>query len=72
MSESSEALIARVQDLLAPLGEISVRRMFGGHGVYCDERMLALLESSPDTAAPAMPCGIQPIPQREADRAPLP
>lgn len=43
MSTTPDALIDQIQALLAPLGQISVRRMFGGHGVYCDDRMLALL-----------------------------
>lgn len=30
-------------DLLAPLGSISVRRMFGGGGVYCDGLMFGLV-----------------------------
>lgn len=33
-----------VRELLAPLGPISTRRMFGGAGIYCDGVMLALVE----------------------------
>lgn len=33
----------QVSALLAPLGQISVRRMFGGHGVYCDDLFIAIL-----------------------------
>jgi DNA transformation protein len=32
-----------VQEVLAVLGEVQVRRMFGGHGVYHDGRMFALV-----------------------------
>lgn len=32
-----------LKDVLAPLGAISVRRMFGGAGVYCDGDIFALL-----------------------------
>jgi DNA transformation protein len=28
--------VIHVVELLAPLGRVSVRRMFGGHGLYCD------------------------------------
>ncbi len=32
-----------VQELLAPLGPVSIRRMFGGAGVFYDEVMFALI-----------------------------
>ncbi len=32
-----------VSALLAPLGRIDTRRMFGAHGVYCDELFIAIL-----------------------------
>lgn len=32
-----------VQELLAPLGPVSIRRMFGGGGVFYDEVMFALI-----------------------------
>lgn len=32
-----------VTELLAPLGQVSSRRMFGGHGVYCEGVMFALI-----------------------------
>jgi DNA transformation protein len=32
-----------VVELLAPLGRISARRMFGGHGVYCDGLFVAIV-----------------------------
>ena len=34
-----------VVDLLAPLGRISARRMFSGHGIFCGGRMFALIAS---------------------------
>lgn len=33
-----------VRELLTPLGPVSVRRMFGGAGIYCDGVMFALVE----------------------------
>ena len=33
-----------VRELLAPLGSVSARRMFGGAGIYCDGVMFALVE----------------------------
>ena len=32
-----------VAELFASLGSISTRRMFGGHGIYCDGLMFALI-----------------------------
>lgn len=32
-------------DLLAPLGPVTARRMFGGHGIYLDGVMFALIAS---------------------------
>ncbi|MFM9968567.1 MAG: TfoX/Sxy family protein [Burkholderiales bacterium] len=32
-----------IQDLLAAHGRILVKRMFGGHGVYCDGLFIAIL-----------------------------
>ncbi len=32
-----------LRDLFAPLGTIRARRMFGGYGLYCDERFFALI-----------------------------
>lgn len=33
---------AEIADLFAPVGAVSVRRMFGGHGVYLDDVIFAL------------------------------
>lgn len=35
--------VAHVLELLAPLGAVSARRMFGGHGLYRDGLMFALV-----------------------------
>jgi DNA transformation protein len=39
----SAEFVAYVTDQLAPLGEVSVRRMFGGAGLYCRGVMFALI-----------------------------
>ena len=39
----SAAYIDYVRELFAPFGDISVRRMFGGAGVYCDDLFFAIL-----------------------------
>jgi DNA transformation protein and related proteins len=36
-------MLAHYQELLAPLGLIRMRAMFGGHGIYCDEMFLAIV-----------------------------
>jgi len=39
----SSQLVAFLQDHLAELGDIRVKRMFGGAGVYCDGVMFGLI-----------------------------
>ena len=39
----SASLAALLREQLAPLGQITVRRMFGGAGVYCDGLMFGLI-----------------------------
>ncbi len=40
----SDAFHTYLQDVCAPLGDaIRIRRMFGGHGVFCDGLMFGLL-----------------------------
>ena len=39
----SPKFIAMLEDILAPLGSIGVRRMFSGAGVYCDGVMFGLV-----------------------------
>ena len=52
------AFAARAVDALTPLGPVVARRMFGGHGLFLDDAMLALafddmlwLKSDPETRA---------------------
>jgi DNA transformation protein and related proteins len=40
---ASAAYIEWLKDALLPLGHISVKRMFGGAGVYCDGLMFGLI-----------------------------
>jgi DNA transformation protein len=35
----------KIQDCLAPLGDIRIRKMFGGYGVFEEETMFALVDS---------------------------
>lgn len=39
----SAGFIEFIKDAFAPLGEITVRKMFGGGGVYCDGLFFAVL-----------------------------
>lgn len=39
----SHDLVAHCLELLAPLGAVRARRMFGGHGLYCDDLFFALI-----------------------------
>ncbi|MBS0436634.1 MAG: TfoX/Sxy family protein [Proteobacteria bacterium] len=36
-------LVEHCRELLAPLGAVRVKRMFGGHGFYVDELFIALI-----------------------------
>ncbi|AIY43560.1 Regulator of competence-specific genes [Collimonas arenae] len=38
-----EGLIEYIRELLAPLGAVSVRKMFGGHGIYYDGLMICIV-----------------------------
>jgi DNA transformation protein len=38
-----DALLAHLRELLEPLGRITLRAMFGGHGVYCNGVFFALV-----------------------------
>ena len=40
---ASPEFVAHCTELLAPLGGVRVRRMFGGHGFYIDELFAALI-----------------------------
>jgi DNA transformation protein len=37
------ALVDHCLDLLAPLGAVHARRMFGGHGLYVDDLFIAII-----------------------------
>jgi len=39
----SAALVEHCLELLAPVGSVRARRMFGGHGLYCDDLFFALI-----------------------------
>lgn len=43
MSARSNEFVNHLLDLLEPLGPISARRMFGGHGIYLDRTMFGLV-----------------------------
>jgi DNA transformation protein and related proteins len=38
-----DEFLAHVLELLAPLGSVAARRMFGGHGLYCDGVFFGIL-----------------------------
>ncbi len=38
-----EGLLEHLRELLEPLGRITMRPMFGGHGVYCDGLFFAIV-----------------------------
>jgi DNA transformation protein len=42
----SDSFIEFLKEQLAPLGQISVRQMFGGASIYCDGLMFALLDDT--------------------------
>ena len=39
----SSDLVDHCLELLAPLGAVRAKRMFGGHGLYCDDLFFALI-----------------------------
>lgn len=41
---NSPSFVEHVQDLFAPLAEVTARSMFGGHGLYFDGLMFGLLD----------------------------
>lgn len=40
---AQDEFVAHVQELMAPLGRVAARRMFGGWGLYLDGLMVALI-----------------------------
>lgn len=62
------AFAERAVDALTPLGPVVARRMFGGHGIFLDDAMLALafddtlwLKSDPETRAMFTQGGARPF-----------
>jgi DNA transformation protein and related proteins len=43
LSIMSQALVDHCLELLAPLGAVRAKRMFGGHGLYVDELFVAII-----------------------------
>jgi DNA transformation protein and related proteins len=43
MGPASRAFVDHCLELLAPLGAVRSRRMFGGHGLYVDDIFIALI-----------------------------
>jgi DNA transformation protein and related proteins len=43
---TGDSFVEFLKEQLAPLGQISVRCMFGGAGIYCDGVMFALLDDT--------------------------
>ena len=41
---TDEGLLAWLAELLEPMGKVSVRRMFGGHGIYLDGVFIAIVD----------------------------
>jgi DNA transformation protein and related proteins len=39
----SQALVDHCLELLAPLGAVRAKRMFGGHGIYIDDLFIAII-----------------------------
>jgi DNA transformation protein len=48
LTEQSTAVAEDLVEQLRPLGDVSNRKMFGGHGVFCDGVMFALINSDGD------------------------
>ena len=70
------AFVSHCLDLLAPLGAVHARRMFGGHGLYVDDLFVALIADdhlymkADDTARPAFErTGCEPFTYSRRDRA---
>ena len=42
---NSEELVSHVMDLMAPLGDVQARSMFGGHGFFLNDVMFAKMGS---------------------------
>ncbi len=71
-----EAATALAQELFAPLGRITFKRLFGGAGIYCDELFFALvhdggiyLKVAPETEALFRAAGSEPFIYHNPKRA---
>ena len=76
MAARSE-FVDHLQDMLAPLGDVRFRAMFGGHGVYLDGVMFGLiadetlyLKVDDDNRAQFEAAGMGPFVYRHASRPP--
>jgi DNA transformation protein len=65
---SRDALVEHCLELLAPLGSVRSRRMFGGHGIYIDDLFVALiayerlfLKANPETRPRFEAAGCEPF-----------
>ena len=63
---SSNDFIQHVSELLAPAGRVTVKRMFGGHGVYVDGLFMAIIAN--DEGHFGLPCGVVAEERQDADR----
>ena len=45
LTGASSISAQELQDRLTPLGDIRIRKMFGGHGVFEEDTMFALIDS---------------------------
>lgn len=45
LTNASAEFAKKLQDHLLPLGEINLRKMFGGHGIFFEDKMFALVDS---------------------------
>ena len=73
--QSMPAFVSHCVELLAPLGTVRARRMFGGHGLYIDALFVALIANerlymkTDDTSRPAFErAGCQPFAYSRHDR----
>ena len=44
--ENERAFVEHVLELLQDLGDVKARAMFGGYGIFCNEKMMALVADS--------------------------
>ncbi|MDH4308693.1 MAG: TfoX/Sxy family protein [Acidimicrobiia bacterium] len=46
LTEAGRLVAEALVDDLAPLGPVAAKKMFGGHGVFCDGTMFAIVDSA--------------------------